>query len=303
MQIKQGMGSIYRPTLMPVKEIITPVQEKDDCPVKRSEWPIPPVFHPPTGLAPWSALNKQDPQSSSQNHRIGQVTAHRTVDHLHPTPSRSNSGKRRPVPELDSLADRSIAGHLSFISSSSTPGPDMAPSPTVPSPASFRENDQSGPSRRQHRRRDTDPAAAVIPRSPVGSSIYSQSTEQADDQALFFRPPIHSPSTASPTKSTTYSPHVSIVPPSRNSTRDDWDEDQPGMAMALSSLARIRRDTGVDLPSNLEPQSANTTRSSGSGGGNGRENRDDVDRSSTTTWISDDLTPRASERGWWGTDR
>lgn len=294
LHIKQGLGSIYKPTLIPVNEVNTPIQEHQENPVTRSGWPIPPDFHPRTGMASWNALSGQDDQSTSQNHRVGQVAAHRTADHLHPTPARSNSGKRKPVPELDSVLDMSMAGHLSFISGPSTHEADIAASPSVSPPASLRDDE----------RRDTDPAAAVIPRSPEGSSIYSQSTDHPDDRTLFFRPPIRSPSTASPTKSSAYSPHVSIVPPSRTSMADGWREDQPEMAMALSSLARVRRDTGVDLPNTLEPQSANTARLSGNSSGDDHNGRQDaIDRSSTTTWTSDDLTPRASERGWWGADK
>lgn len=356
-QIKRITGSIYKPTLIPVHEVHTPVLPDpgvnpfsnknastsgsgSGSGIAITDWPLPPDFHPRKGLSSWTAAASPDLHTppSSWDHKVGQVAAYRTADQvhqLHPPPiARSNSGKRKPVPtyseELDVPGDRSIAGHLSFISTSTSPAPDRSASPAVPSPASSgsryldrEENEReretrhgsgleaepssgggsgSGSSGRPQKRRDTDPAHAVVPRSPdYGTSIYSDSNSTEyypDDRALFFRPPLRSPSSSSPDKSTTFSPRVSLIPPSASGSGEgEWREDEPEMAMALSSLARVRRDTGAKFPKELElqPHSATSTT-----GGEGREG---IDRSSTTTWSSDDLTPRASERGWWSGEK
>lgn len=342
-QIKRTTGSIYRPTLIPVHEAHTPVgltsgrepsssSYKVDLGTSTStgprmeinDWPPPPDFHPSKGLSTWTAPIDSSGQdsltpSTSRNHKVGQVVAYRTADQLHPTPVRNNSARRKPVPafdpeELDACADRSIVGHLSFISTSTSPAPDYTLSgsspPVIPSRESSMSRDhpdQDGEGRyetssgRPAKRRDTDPAHAVAPRSPdYDTSIYS--SESTDDRQLFFRPPIGSPTSSSPGKSTTFSPRVSLVPPSASGSGEsvggrwrDGGESEPEMAMALSSLARVRRDTGVRLSGTLEPNSASTS--------GVREGREAVDRSSTTTWSSDDLTPRASERGWWSGDK
>lgn len=305
---KRNTGSLYRPTLFPLHETRAHPPQGDSSThfdlsgaETSSAWPLPPDFDPRQGLASWTASSEQNSPHSSRNHRVGQVSAYRTADQLHSTPMRNNSGRRKPVPnhseDLDVPGDRSIAGHLSFISTSTSPTPAVEGSSSIPSPASFRYMYRSaeatpGSSSRQQKRRDTDPANAVIPRSPNDSSMYSDSTDYQDDRALFFRPPVQSPSSSSPGRSTTVSPHVSVVPPSRTSMSAGWHKDRPEMAMALSSLARVRRDTGVNISNTLEPPSAV---SSNGGGG--------ADRSSTTTWSSDDLTPKASERGWWSGDK
>lgn len=354
-QIKRMTGSIYKPTLIPVHEIHTPILPDpgvnpfsnknastsgsvSGSGIAITDWPLLPDFHPRKGLSSWTAAAASpdlNPPPSSWDHKVGQVAAYRTADQLHPPVLvRTNSGKRKPVPsyteDLDVPGDRSIAGHLSFISTSTSPAPDRSPSPAVPSPASsgsrYQDRDDqelgpsdgtgaglevgpeplSGSSGRPQKRRDTDPAHAVVPRSPdYDTSIYSESTSTEyypDDRTLFFRPPLRSPSSSSPDKSTTFSPRVSLIPPSTSGSGEgEWRDDQPEMAMALSSLARVRRDTGAKLPKELklhphhQPNSATATAE--------REGREGIDRSSTTTWSSDDLTPRASERGWWSGEK
>lgn len=305
LQVKQYTSSSYRPSLVPVVERDgsgSPTRPTVDKPIVASDWPMPPGLQPRSGLIPWTNAAQRNSVASraSRNHRLGQVSAYKTVEQLHPTPpSRSNSAKRKPVPEHDVEPEKSIAGDLSFISLESSTETQYAgaSSPTIPSPASA--TDEAGPSSRPGRRRDTDPAnAMVVPRSPDQSSTYSQSTDQPDDRGLFFREPMRSPSSSSPAESTTQSPRVSVVPPSRTSHGDGWDEDRPDMAMALSSLARVRRDTGVDLPNQSRSGLEGQERLSG-GSRNLTLDRDALERDSTITWTSEDLTPRASERGWW----
>jgi hypothetical protein len=72
----------------------------------------------------------------------------------------------------------------------------------------------------------------------------------------------------------------------------------------MSSLDRVRRDTGVDIGMDerrLTPLPRENARASGSGSGGGSVmgTSPGMDRLSTTTWVSDDISPRASERGWW----
>jgi hypothetical protein len=326
--LKKNIGSIYRPKLIPVDESeLThwpPAVDTYQHQAQRSappEWAlrrhspdsdtyptiVPPPFFPlhpsreavttPTGSLSGPILSAR----LSPGERVGQVSAFRTADQLYPTPPRRPSTRRKRVPTYHGSPNQSMEGILSFISTSTTPAPPGSPSISPSAEAAWDDSLRHSIPRRP-KRRETDPARAVMTRS-IGdeSSIYSQTSQHQDNFALFYRAPLSSPSSTSPAKSVR-SPGP-YIPPRRSSIRRPPSAILPGQSashqsrseIALSSLDRVRRDTGVDLGAvegSLTPVPPDLARLS-----------DDVsrgmDRLSTTTWVSDDISPRASERGWW----
>lgn len=333
--LKKNIGSIYRPKLVPVEERELThwppeVGTSQDRPT-HPEWAVRrhspdsetfPVIPPPinfpiphltdreTVLTPTGSLSGQVLSAVlSPGERVGQVSAFRTVDQLYPTPVRRGSSSRRKRVTRDTGSpNQSIEGILSFISTSTTPAPPGSPGLSPSTEAAWDDSLRRSVPRRL-RRRETDPARAVMTRS-IGeeSSMYSQPSQHPDDFALFYRAPLSSPSSTSPAKSVR-SPGP-IIPPRRSSIRpppsamihDRSAGYQSESKVALSSLDRVRRDTGVDLgvdERRLTPLPRDSGMASGSGSGSVIGTSPGMDRLSTTTWVSDDISPRASERGWW----
>ena len=326
--LKKNIGSIYRPKLIPVDESelthwppeVDPVQHQVSRPAP-PEWALrrhspgsdsyPAIVPPPIFPLPPAREAVTTPTGSlsgpilsarlSPGERVGQVSAFRTADQLYPTPERRVSSRRKRVPAYHGSPNQSMEGILSFISTSTTPAPPGSPSISPSAEAAWDDSFRQSIPRRP-KRRETDPARAVMTRS-IGdeSSLYSQTSQQQDDFALFYRAPLSSPSSTSPAKSVR-SPGLTI-PPRRSSIRPPPSAMLPEQSIkhhsrseiALSSLDRVRRDTGVDLGAvggSLTPVPPDQARLSDSGSRG-------MDRLSTTTWVSDDISPTASERGWW----
>jgi hypothetical protein len=283
-----------------------------------TNFPIPHLSDKEPVLTPTGSLSGQVLSARlSPGERVGQVSAFRTVDQLYPTPvRRGSSSRRKRATRGPGSPNQSIEGILSFISTSTTPAPPGSPGLSPSTEAAWDDSLRRSVPRRL-RRRETDPTRAVMTRS-IGddSSIYSQPSQHADDFALFYRAPLSSPSSTSPAKSVR-SPGP-VIPPRRSSirpppsamihdrsTRNQSAEVaryQSESEVAMSSLDRVRRDTGVDLgvdERRLTPLPRDSGMASGSGSGSVMGTSPGMDRSSTTTWVSDDISPRASERGWW----
>jgi hypothetical protein len=327
-QVKKNIGSIYRPKLVPVdeRELTHWPPDNDEHQLHYGRQAVPtgwtsrrssspddysttlrhPVFPTPPfreAITPPGSGSLSGPILSARlsvGGRIGQVPAHRTTDQLHPTPiRRGSSSRRKRVPGRGS-PNQSMEGILSFISTSTTPAPPGSAGLSPTTEAAWNNNlRRSIPPR--PRRRETDPSRAMLTRS-VGdqSSTYSPQSPRPDDFALFFRSPLSSPSTSSPDR-----PRISIQPPPSAHTTERRQRHQSDTELAMSSLDRVRRDTGVDLSAvegTLTPSYYDSIRLS-SGGSSGMTGSDGLDRLSTTTWVSDDITPRASERGWWSNVR
>ena len=331
-QLKKNIGSIYRPKLVPVEERelthwppdaetsqgrpthpewvarrLSPDSDSFPAVLAPSHFPTPHLRERQPITTPTGSLNGQILSARlSPGERVGQVSAFRTIDQLNPTPvRRGSSSRRKPVPRDNHSPNQSIAGILSFISTSTTPAPPGSPT-LSPSAAAAWDDTLRNSVPRRPRRRETDPARAVMTRS-IGedSSIYSQPSQHQDDFALFYRAPLSSPSSTSPTKSirspipTIPRRQSSIRPPPSAMLPDQPTRYQSESEVALSSLDRVRRDTGVDLGLSRLPTNSARARVSGSGVGMSPG----LDRFSTTTWVSDDISPRASERGWWSNVR
>ena len=283
-----------------------------------TNFPIPHLSDREPVLTPTGSLSGQVLSARlSPGERVGQVSAFRTVDQLYPTPvRRGSSSRRKRVTRDPGSPNQSIEGILSFISTSTTPAPPGSPGLSPSAEAAWDDSLRRSVPRRL-RRRETDPTRAVMTRS-IGddSSIYSQPSQHADDFALFYRAPLSSPSSTSPAKSVR-SPGP-VIPPRRSSirpppsamihdrsTRNQSAEIaryQSESEVAMSSLDRVRRDTGVDLGMDerrLTPLPRDSGMASGSGSGSVMGTSPGMDRLSTTTWVSDDISPRASERAWW----
>jgi hypothetical protein len=300
-RVKKNVGSIYRPKLVPVSEgelSQWPPIPGTPAPIENG-FPLPPrrtlLADIPKALTPTGSLDRAALSARlSPGERVGQVTALRAGDTLHPTPERHVSSRRKPVrSNWDRHSpNQSMEGVLSFISTSTTPAPPGSPAVSPSAEAAWDDTLRSSIPRRL-RRRETDPTRAVMTRS-IGedSSVYSQASPQATDFGLFYRAPLSSPSSTSPDKSAYQrGSRVPSLPKSPLQPATD-------AKLALSSLDRVRRDTGVDLGVvGLSPPPEVRASSSGSDGQQG------LDRLSTTTWTSDDVTPRVSERGWWGNVR
>jgi hypothetical protein len=326
--LKKNIGSIYRPKLIPVDESeLThwpPAVDTDQRQITKTappEWALrrhspdsdsyptivpPPIFPlPPTREAvttPTGSLSGPTLSARlSPGERVGQVSAFRTADQLYPTPPRRPSARRERLPTYHGSPNQSMEGILSFISTSTTPAPPSSPSISPSAEAAWDDSLRHSIPRRP-KRRETDPARAVMTRS-IGeeSSIYSQTSQHQDDFALFYRAPLSSPSSTSPAKSVR-SPGP-YIPLRRSSIRPPPSAVLPGQSarhqsrseIALSSLDRVRRDTGVDLGvvgDSLTPEAPDPARLNDDGSRG-------IERLSTTTWVSDDISPRASERGWW----
>jgi len=333
--LQKNIGSIYRPKLVSVdeRELTHWPPSSDTCQERHihPEWASRrqspdsealPIISPPTNfpiphlsdrepvLTPTGSLSGQVLSARlSPGERVGQVSALRTVDQIHPTPERRGSSSRRKrVPRDLGSPNQSMEGVLSFISTSTTPAPPGSPALSPSTEAAWDTNLRDSIPRRV-RRRETDPSRAVMTRS-IGdeSSIYSQPSQHPDDFALFYRAPLSSPSSSSPAKSVR-SP-VPFIPPRRNPIRtppsamlhDRSTRYQSESEVAMSSLDRVRRDTGVDLDIDerrLTPLPRDSGMASGRGSGSVMDSSPGMDRFSTTTWVSDDISPRASERGWW----
>jgi hypothetical protein len=236
----------------------------------------------------------------SPGERVGQVSAFRTVDQLYPTPvRRGSSSRRKRVPRDPGSPNQSIEGILSFISTSTTPAPPGSPGLSPLTEAAWDNSLRSSVPRRL-RRRETDPTRAVMTRSiDDDSSIYSQPSQHPDDFALFYRAPLSSPSSTSPAKSVR-SPGP-VIPPRRSSIRpppsamihdrstryqseSEVARYQSESEVAMSSLDRVRRDTGVDMGMDerrLTPLPRDSGMASGTGSGSVMGTSPGMDRLST----------------------
>jgi hypothetical protein len=298
-QVKKNTGSIYRPKLVPVEERELAHWPPDivpgpaipnilptTIPATFADFPTPPprILAVRPALTPTGSLDGVSARLSP-GERVGQVAAYRAGDFLHPTPERRPSTRRKPVRTNwdNHSANQSMEGILSFISTSTTPAPPGSPSRNPSAEAAWDDNFRSTIPRRP-KRRETDPARAVMTRS-VGedSSDHSQGSTHASDFALFYGSPHSSPLDTSPNQST--SPQNIVHPRVQSLSRRQPPSE---VELAMSSLDRIRRDTGVDL---------------GAPGPSNPESDAELNRLSTTTWTSDDVSPRVSERGWWGDHR
>jgi hypothetical protein len=331
-QLKKNIGSIYRPRLVPVEErelshwppAAEPSQVRQVQPVQPqwtmrrhspdpdqagsilpiTSFPIPHFQEREPATTPTGSLSGQILSARlSPGERVGQVSTFRTVDQLYPTPERRGSSSRRRRATRDTGSpNQSIEGILSFISTSTTPAPPGSPGLSPSAEAAWHDSLRRLIPRRP-RRRETDPARAVMTRS-IGedSSVYSVPSQHPDDLALFYRAPLSSPSSTSPAKSIRSPRRSSIRPPPSAMIHDRSTRYQSESEVALSSLDRVRRDTGVDLgvdERRLSPLARDSVMASGSGSGSVMATSPGMDRLSTTTWVSDDISPRASERGWW----